>query len=78
MAVDIDTLNASRRRTAEQQGRDVFQLDVIETWPACVVCGDAIRWSHPIPPKRPGLYRMCGCPPAVVWRCGLNGWERTP
>lgn len=69
MAMD----NERRRIAAIAQGRTAFLMEVVDSWPACVVCASPIRLN--VDDCRPGMYRACNCA-GVLWRLTSTGWER--
>lgn len=66
----------SARAAAQKAGRDTYSQEVIEHWPACVVCDRTIRRNIDVP-GRLGLQRICDCPD-VYWQMPMTGgpWER--
>lgn len=68
--------NYRARAAAQKAGRDTYQHEVVDYWPACSACGVPIRCN--VETGRAGLRRSCGCP-GVVWELGMTtGWEKVP
>jgi hypothetical protein len=67
------TPNERAQAAARKAGRDTYQHEVIDYWPACVACGTPIRRN--VDTDRRGLWRACGCPD-VLWSCTTGGWEK--
>ncbi|GJF05001.1 hypothetical protein [Pseudonocardia sp. D17] len=75
MSRAVEAANERRRAAARERGEATYPAEVIELWPACVVCGWPIRRNVDGP--GPGLWRACRCPD-VLWRVDPveGGWER--
>lgn len=70
-------INDRARAAAAATGKDVYQHQVIDHWPACTTCGQIIRRNVDGPGI--GAYRSCDCP-GGLWRSAdvVGGWERVP
>lgn len=71
MADAITRRNEKARERAQTAGRVTYHREVVDVWPACVVCGEPIRHRGDR-----SMYRRCGCN-GVGWYWDSTGIRRT-
>lgn len=71
VADSITRQNERARDRAQRAGQATYLRQIVDDWPACVVCAAPIRCRA----GEGGYYRRCGCP-GVRWWCSTDGWHR--